>query len=154
MNKSGTALNHKNEHIAFLLAFLMPGFGHIYAGRIRKGIVFIIVIWGLFAWGTALKGEVFPVVDAGAFSSSLPAYQLVVDRWTNYFSYVTHFSAFAPCLLVYLAGLDAGDISFRHAEVGNTMLLLSGLLNILLMFSAADCVREANARADAMGRGC
>lgn len=135
----------KNEHIAFLLAFLLPGFGHIYAGRVRKGIIFIIVIWGLFAAGTALSGEVFPVVDAGAFSSSLPAYQLIVDRWTNYFSYVAHFAAFAPCLGVYLLGLDAGDIASRYAEVGNTFLLLAGLLNVLLMFNAADSVRETRA---------
>lgn len=134
----------KNEIIAFFMAFLLPGAGHFYAGRRLKGAIFFLVLVSLFSVGVALNGVVFPVTDIKAFANSLPPYQLIIDKWTNYLSYVAHFSNFLPCLAVYASGLDRGDVAARYSEVGTTMVLLAGLLNILLMFNAADCAREAN----------
>lgn len=134
----------KNEIVAFFMAFLLPGAGHFYAGRRRKGVIFFLVLTSLFSVGVALNGVVFPVTDIKAFAHSLPPYQLVIDKWTNYLSYVAHFSNFLPCLFVYATGLERGDVAARYSEVGTTMVLLAGLLNILLMFNAADCAREHN----------
>jgi hypothetical protein len=41
----------KNPWIAGVLAFLIPGAGHLYQGRTVKGIIYCVSILGLFFWG-------------------------------------------------------------------------------------------------------
>lgn len=134
----------KNEHLAFFMTFLIPGAGHFYAGRKLKAAILAISIMGLFVAGIYLNGVIFPVSDNTGFSSSLPAYQLIVDRWANYLLYVVHFLTFIPAVLVYGANLAIGDSAARFSEIGNTFLLLAGMLNLIAMFSAADTAREQN----------
>lgn len=43
----------KNPALAALLAWLVPGLGHLYQGRIGKGILFFVTIVGLFLFGWA-----------------------------------------------------------------------------------------------------
>lgn len=47
-------LNLKNRFLAGLLAWLVPGLGHFYQGRIGKAILFALCIHGLFWTGFAL----------------------------------------------------------------------------------------------------
>lgn len=44
----------KNPIIAGVLAFLIPGAGHLYQGRTIKGIIYCVSILGLFFWGQKL----------------------------------------------------------------------------------------------------
>jgi hypothetical protein len=44
----------KNPTIAGILAYLIPGAGHIYQGRTVKGIIYFFSILGLFIWGQRL----------------------------------------------------------------------------------------------------
>jgi hypothetical protein len=134
----------KNEHIAFFAAFLFPGAGHLYAGKYTKALVLAGALSSLFILGIYLNGEPFPISDNTAFSASLQAYQLIVDKWANYLLYVVHFLIFLPALGVYTFGLSMGDTAARFSEVGNTLFLLAGVLNLLAMFSAADTIRENN----------
>jgi TM2 domain-containing membrane protein YozV len=39
----------KNEIISLLLAFFFPGLGHIYVGKIMRGIIFLVSYFGLSA---------------------------------------------------------------------------------------------------------
>ena len=41
----------KNPIAAAILAFLVPGAGHFYQGRIFKGIIYFVCILTLFIWG-------------------------------------------------------------------------------------------------------
>ena len=41
----------KNPWIAGILAYLIPGAGHIYQGRTTKGLIYFFSILGLFVWG-------------------------------------------------------------------------------------------------------
>jgi len=53
--------------VALLLAILVPGLGHIYQGRILKGLIYFFGILGLFIWGVKL-GEgvvVYNLPEAG-----------------------------------------------------------------------------------------
>lgn len=43
------ALPQKNEIISIVLAFFVPGLGHIYVGKILRGIIFMISYFGLSA---------------------------------------------------------------------------------------------------------
>ncbi len=40
--------------VAFVLAVLVPGLGHIFQGRILKGLIYLFGILGLFIWGVKL----------------------------------------------------------------------------------------------------
>ena len=44
-------LNLKNRPLAALLAWLVPGLGHLYQGRTAKGLLFMICIVSTFAFG-------------------------------------------------------------------------------------------------------
>jgi TM2 domain-containing membrane protein YozV len=39
----------KSEGIALILAILLPGVGHIYAGKVTKGIILLVAFYGLAA---------------------------------------------------------------------------------------------------------
>lgn len=44
--------------LAAFLAFLVPGLGHVYLGRHRKGLLAFVVLVGLFGWGVGIsRGE-------------------------------------------------------------------------------------------------
>jgi hypothetical protein len=54
-----TPLDLKSRPVALVLAWLVPGLGHIYQGRITKGIAFMICVLGLFGFGCWFgKGQV------------------------------------------------------------------------------------------------
>jgi len=44
----------KDPATAALLAWLLPGLGHIYQGRTSKGVAFFAVLMGTFIWGMYL----------------------------------------------------------------------------------------------------
>jgi hypothetical protein len=49
----------KEPWIAALLAWLMPGMGHVYQGRTGKGILFFVCVFGTFVFGMMLgEGKV------------------------------------------------------------------------------------------------
>ena len=39
---------------AAFLSYLVPGLGQIYQGRVAKGILFLVCVYGLFFYGMAL----------------------------------------------------------------------------------------------------
>lgn len=51
---SNSEIPLKNPGFAALLAWLIPGLGHMYQGRWAKGILFFVCIMGTFAYGIAL----------------------------------------------------------------------------------------------------
>lgn len=54
-----TKVSLKNPALAAVLAFLVPGLGHLYQGRTFKGLLYGICILGLFGWGMAIgEGKV------------------------------------------------------------------------------------------------
>ena len=45
---------NRNVFVAFVLAVLVPGLGHLYQGRTVKGLIYLFGILGLFLWGVKL----------------------------------------------------------------------------------------------------
>jgi len=86
-------LDLKNPGLAALLAWLVPGLGHIYQGRTLKGVLFAITIFGLFFFG-----------------SWLGSWRVVYLRWDNEewrFSYLAQVGAGLVALPAALDALDA-----------------------------------------------
>jgi hypothetical protein len=50
----GSAPPIKDPLIAAVLAWLLPGLGHIYQGRLAKGLLFFVCLMGTFLWGMRL----------------------------------------------------------------------------------------------------
>ena len=44
----------KNRYLALLLAWMVPGLGHVYQGRVRKGALYFTCIVSLFLVGLTL----------------------------------------------------------------------------------------------------
>jgi hypothetical protein len=108
---------------AAALAWVMPGGGHLWLGRRQKGLVFLVVIPAMFLCGLWLEGRLFP------FEASQPLVLL---------------AAFAglgnglPYLVASLAGLGEGRVVAETFEYGNTFMIVSGLLNMLVCLDAYD----------------
>ena len=57
MSPAHPTVKLKNPFIAALLAWLVPGAGHVYQGRFGKGILYAACILGLFFSGWAFGGQ-------------------------------------------------------------------------------------------------
>ncbi len=110
---------------ACLLAWLVPGGGHIYLQAWKRGLVFLAVIAFLFVLGLQLEGRLFSL-ERGFF---------------GILKFVAGAATGALYLLGRTAGLGAGDITSYGYEYGNTFLYTAGLLNMLLIVDAFDIAR-------------
>lgn len=69
-------INLKDRRLAAFLAWLIPGAGHIYQGRIGKGVLFFVCIAGTFFYGLHIGyGRVVYASTADVFSRQF------LDRW-------------------------------------------------------------------------
>jgi hypothetical protein len=115
-----------NPYLAMILAWLVPGLGHIYVRRTGRGLVFLLLIVVCLWVGCELQGNLYRplpgqpltvLATGGAMGMGLP-----------YF------------LLRY--GADyAGDIVGAGYEYGTAFLLTAGLMNWLLVLDAWDISR-------------
>jgi len=56
-SESPKPIELKDPVMAAFLAWLIPGLGHLYQGRIAKGILFLVGILGIFMYGVYLGGD-------------------------------------------------------------------------------------------------
>jgi hypothetical protein len=122
---------HANPLGTILLAWLVPGGGHLLVGQVRKGAVFLVVLVGMFAIGIAFEGQLF------AFDTAEPLVFLgAAAQW----------AAGLPRLVTGLLGGGRGDVVAVTYEYGNTFLIVAGLLNMLVALDALDRARGVKGR--------
>jgi Family of unknown function (DUF6677) len=105
------------------LAWLVPGAAHLWLGQPRKAVVFFVVLSGMFAIGLAFGGRLFPfqVSDPLMFLAAAAEWGLGLPR-----------------LVSGMAGVGPGEVTAMTYEYGNTFLMVSGLLNMLVVLNAFD----------------
>jgi hypothetical protein len=103
-------------------ALLVPGLGHLWLGR-RKGLIFFIVLPAMFVLGLFLEGRIFPV----EFSQPLVALAALANMGIG-----------LPYILARVMGYGAGNVIAVTYEYGNTFLIVAGLLNTLVVIDAFD----------------
>jgi hypothetical protein len=114
-----------------VVALTMPGAGHLMQGSHRKGMVFLVVLLGMFATGLRIEGQLFPL------SMSEPLVFLgALAQW----------AVAGPRLVATMAGAGAGEPVAVTYEYGNTFLIVAGLLNLLIALDAWDLARGRQAR--------
>ena len=107
-------------------AWAVPGAGHLWLGRTSKGIVFVVALPLMFAIGLGLEGELFPI-DPG---QPLVALVALADLGIG-----------AAYFLAQALGQGEGRAAAATYEYGNTFLVVSGLLNVLVVLDAFDIAR-------------
>lgn len=106
-----------------LVAWLVPGAGHLWQGRRQKGCVFLAALPVMFAVGLWLSGRLFPFL----LSEPLVGLQAVA-----------HLGMGIPYFIASALGLGHGVVTAASYEYGNAFLVVSGLLNMLLVIDAYD----------------
>jgi hypothetical protein len=112
-----------------LLALLVPGLGHAWAGRRTRGAAFFGLVGTAFAIGLALGGSLgaFPARGFGALLATAATHAVV-----------------APTLLAKAAGLGSGTPASPSFEVATTYLVVAGVMNVLLALDVWDVAGERN----------
>ncbi len=112
-------------HVLLLLAWLVPGLGHLLLGRTRRAPVFAAVILIAFVVGIVLHGE------------------LILPKSGDPLSYLAFVAVLGNGVLFVAAkllGLGAGVVTSASYEFGNTFLLTAGMMNLLLLLDVHDIV--------------
>jgi len=109
--------------VVCLLAWLLPGAGHLWLGRRQKGFIFLLVIPFMFLVGLWLQGRLFPL----AMSEPLVFLGALADRAIG-----------TPYMLARMLDAGSGTVIAVTYEYGNTFLMTAGLLNALVILDAFD----------------
>jgi hypothetical protein len=146
-----TLIALKDPLVAGGLAWFWPGAGHLYQGRIAKGVLFMVCILATFAYGQYLgRGRVVFVYNRNfqperfrwpylcQFWVGLPALPAIVQaRRTPKFGE----EMFSPAKW-YMPpeNLDEFDSLHKHLhrlfELGTVFTMIAGLLNVLAIYDA------------------
>lgn len=130
---------------ACLLAWLVPGGGHLYLGKRGKGFVFLLIVLVTFGTGLLLQGRVYlanpeqPLSYLATFANLAlgpldlvgreVCYQRILYRTPGESNRVLHQE---------ILDLSRRRILAVTHEYGTTFLLTAGLMNILLILDAFD----------------
>lgn len=109
--------------LVVLLAWLIPGLGHLLLGRKQRAAVFAAVVVVGFGVGLACQGE------------------LILPKAGDPLSYFAAVATLGNGALFFLArffGLGDGVPTAAAYEYGNAFLLTAGIMNLLLMLDAYD----------------
>lgn len=106
-----------------VVSWLVPGAGHLMLGRRQKGFVFLIALPVMFAIGLALDGRLFPFM----FQEPLVGLAALANLGMG-----------IPYFIAKAMDLGQGVVTAALYEYGNTFLIVSGLLNMLVAIDAYD----------------
>lgn len=111
---------------ALVLAWLIPGAGHILLGDVRRGVIFFLTLTMMFTVGVAFGGRLFP---------------FQFSEWLVFLAALAQWGVGLPRIIAALIGGGTGDVVAVTYEYGNTFLMASGLLNMLVVLDAFDRAR-------------
>ena len=109
--------------VVCVVSWLAPGAGHLMQGRRQKGLIFLIALPAMFAIGLFLEGRLFPFI----FSDPLVGLAAIANLGMG-----------IPYFIASVLDLGKGVVTAASYEYGNTFLIVSGLLNMLVAIDAYD----------------
>lgn len=108
---------------ACILAWMVPGAGHLYLRKLGRAAIFFACILSMFSLGLSMQGE------------------LVGINFNDLFSALKFFADIGVGLPYFVAGaanLGMGQITAITFDYGNIFLYGAGLLNMLIVLDAFD----------------
>ena len=112
-----------NPILVSIAAWIIPGAGHIWLGRMQKGVVFLLALPVMFVIGLWLDGRLFPF----EFSQPLVVLAALASLGNG-----------LPYVIAKAMGMGQGVVTAASYEYGNTFLIVAGLLNMLVVLDAYD----------------
>jgi hypothetical protein len=104
-------------------SWAIPGAGHLWLGRRRKGLILLVALPLMFAIGLTVHGRLFP------FEISEPLVGLAA---------LADLGIGAAYFVASAMGYGQGDVRAVTYEYGNAFLIVAGLLNLLVVIDAYD----------------
>ena len=117
------AASSANPYLMFAWAWAIPGAGHLWQGRIQKGLIFLITLPLMFLFGLWLEGRLFP------FEMTQPLVALAA---------FADIGVGVPYVIAKVMGAGTGQVIAITYEYGNAFLIVAGLLNMLVVLDAFD----------------
>ena len=117
------AASTTNTYLVCAAAWAIPGGGHLWLGRVQKGVTFLIALPLMFAFGLWLEGRLFPF----EISQPLVALAAFADIGVG-----------IPYVVAKAMGAGMGRVVAITYEYGNAFLIVAGLLNMLVVLDAFD----------------
>ncbi len=142
----------RNPKVAAFLAWFVPGLGHVYQGRVGKGILYATCILTLYSLGFAMgqgknvywrwvnpmtSPDKFCLYYLGQFFVGLPALPALIQGTLQYFGH-------APILGGLMAVPEPEVLNGLHrplgklVEIGSMYTAVAGLLNVLAIYDALE----------------
>lgn len=118
-----------NYILTGLLAWFLPGAGHLMQGRLRRGLIIGSVIWLMF---------IIAIVSGGAY---YPGYSFQDGFLLYLLNIFARFGNGLGCLVSYFLTLNqpaTNAASWATFEYGGRFLEVAGLLNYLAVIDAVD----------------
>ena len=109
---------------AMILAYLVPGAGHLYLGRRARAITFFAIVVILFLIGISIDGELYTLARANGSALRSLAALGTAGAGVLYF-------------VALMMGVH-GDITSITYEHGTAFAITAGLMNLLLMLDVFD----------------
>jgi hypothetical protein len=132
--------------IAVGLAWCLPGLGHVMLGRVRRGLLFAVLILGGYALGLAHDGRLALRDERQPF---LTALQIVANLGVGPLDFIARKSVYGELVYSLPKGIRSG-VEDQHTRVfrdrtrsslsiyGTAYLWTAGLMNLLLLFDVWD----------------
>ena len=117
------AASSANPYLICAAAWAIPGGGHLWQGRIQKGVIFLVTLPLMFLFGLWLQGRLFP------FEVSQPLVALAA---------FADIGMGVPYFIAKAMGAGSGNVIAISYEYGNAFLIVAGLLNMLVVLDAFD----------------
>lgn len=109
---------------AMVLAYFVPGAGHLYLGKRARAITFFVIVMLMFVIGLAIDGDLYTLSRSGGSLLRILAGLGSMGAGAMYF-------------LAVAMGVH-GDITSITYEHGTAFTITAGLMNLLLMLDAFD----------------
>ncbi len=120
---SAPNLGFATASAAAVIAWLIPGGGHLYLRRWQRGAAFFVLVAVSVVLGLILKGNLYRPIPGEPRAPLGAIGQAGVGAVYGVLRFVTHYE---------------GDVRGPGFEYGTAFLLAAGLMNLLLVFDAWD----------------
>jgi hypothetical protein len=123
--RSATEADRGRALLIGVVAWLVPGAGHLLQHRLVRGLTCLFVLPLMFGVGLLVDGELFPLFPLT--KSPLTTAAALAERCVG-----------APWIFTAVAGLGRGDLVSPTYEYGWVLMVVAGLLNCLVILDAYD----------------
>jgi len=114
---------NKRSVLAMILAYVVPGAGHVYLGYRRRAVAFFTIVLLMFVIGLVIDGNLY-----------------TLDRGQPILRLLAGLGSMGAGILYFIARAIGphGDVTSITYEYGTTFTLTAGLMNLLLVLDCFD----------------